>query len=133
MPPWGGELLIEMLELADFSKMKSKWILGYSDISVLLLAVTLKTGIATAHGTNFIDLRGEETDPTTAMWDKVLSTSSGGTVIQSSSQQYQLEWGGEPSPHVFNLTEATNWKTVGNHAIAMQGRLLGAALTLSGI
>lgn len=98
MPPWGGELLIEMLELVDFSKMKSKWILGYSDISVLLLAVTLKTGIATAHGTNFIDLRGEQTDPTTSMWEKVLSTPSGGAVLQQSSQQYQLEWGGEPSP-----------------------------------
>lgn len=59
VPPWGGELLIEMLEQVDFSKMKCKWILGYSDISVLLLAVTLKTGIATAHGTNFIDLRGK--------------------------------------------------------------------------
>ncbi|MEK5035153.1 S66 peptidase family protein [Paenibacillus sp. FSL R7-0302] len=129
VPPWGGELLIEMLEQVDFSKMKCKWILGYSDISVLLLAVTLKTGIATAHGTNFIDLRGEETDPTTAMWDKVLSTPSGGSVIQQSSQQYQLEWGGgEPSPHVFNLTEATSWKTVGNQTITMQGRLLGGCI-----
>ncbi len=52
IPPWGGELLIEILEYLDFENFKSKWILGYSDTSVLLLAVTLKTGIATAHGTN---------------------------------------------------------------------------------
>lgn len=129
VPPWGGELLIEIMEQVDFAEMKCKWILGYSDISVLLLAVTLKTGIATAHGTNFIDLRGEQTDPTTAMWEKVLSTPSGGSVLQQSSQQYQLEWGGgEPSPHVFNLTEATVWKTVGNQKVTMQGRLLGGCI-----
>lgn len=129
IPPWGGELLIEILEQVDFDNMKVKWILGYSDISVLLLAVTLRTGIATAHGTNFIDLRGKETDPVTALWESVLSTASGESVLQHSSPQYQLEWGGgEPSPHVFNLTEATNWKTVGPKNVTMQGRLLGGCI-----
>ena len=74
IPPWGGELLIEILEYLDFTKWKAKWVLGYSDTSVLLLAATLNTGIATAHGTNFVDLRGEYWDPTTAMWQKVLRT-----------------------------------------------------------
>jgi len=59
IPPWGGELLIEILEKIDFENIKNKWVLGYSDISALLLAITLKTGIATAHGTNLVDLRGE--------------------------------------------------------------------------
>lgn len=67
IPPWGGELLIETLEFIDFENLHSKWILGYSDISSLLLAITLKTGIATAHGTNLVDLRGEYSDDTTAM------------------------------------------------------------------
>ncbi|WNS41939.1 LD-carboxypeptidase [Paenibacillus sp. MMS20-IR301] len=128
IPPWGGELLIEIMEQVDFGGITPKWIVGYSDISVLLLAVTLRTGIATAHGTNFVDLRGPETDPTTAMWEKVLSTASGGSVVQHSSQQYQLEWGAEPSPHVFTLTEPTSWKTVGNKNVTMQGRLLGGCI-----
>lgn len=58
IPPWGGELLIEMLEHTDFRKIKNKWVMGYSDTSTLLLAITLNTGIATAHGPNFVDLRG---------------------------------------------------------------------------
>lgn len=33
IPPWGGELLIEMLEYVDFENIKEKWILGYSDTS----------------------------------------------------------------------------------------------------
>ena len=37
IPPWGGELLIEILEHIDFNNIKNKWILGYSDISVLAI------------------------------------------------------------------------------------------------
>lgn len=91
IPPWGGELLIEMLEYIDFSLMQEKWILGFSDISLLLLAVTLQTGLATAHGQSLADLRGKQTDNTTAMWQKVMSTPRGGSIMQNSSAKYQQE------------------------------------------
>ncbi|MFK3937440.1 S66 peptidase family protein [Alkalihalobacillus sp. NPDC078783] len=129
IPPWGGELLIEILEHLDFESMKTKWILGYSDVSLLLLTVTLQTGIATAHGTNLVDLRGEACDPTTAMWEKVLSTESGGEVVQYSSDNYQKEWDFEnPSPHVFHLTEKTEWKTTTGERVEIEGRLLGGCV-----
>lgn len=89
IPPWGGQLLIEILDLIDYENIKTKWLLGYSDTSVLLLALTLKTGIATAHGTNLVDLRGEYSDTTTAQWETVLSTIEGSSVTQHSSQHYQ--------------------------------------------
>ncbi|RIW34000.1 LD-carboxypeptidase [Bacillus salacetis] len=131
IPPWGGELLIEVLQDIDFSSIKNKWLLGYSDISALMLAITLKTGIATAHGTNFVDLRGEYWDETTAMWQEVLSTKPGGTVIQHSSPQYQKEWKhGEPAPCVFDLTEETEWKTVGDNPVKLEGRLLGGCIDI---
>lgn len=128
IPPWGGELLIEILEYLDFDQFQNKWILGYSDISTLLLAVTLKTGIATAHGTNLIDLRGELEDSTTAMWQTVLSTKVNQTITQYSSKKYQKEWDFlNPSPCVFHLTESTHWKVIGDtHKI--QGRLLGGCI-----
>ena len=85
MPPWGGKLLIEILEHIDFENIKNKWIMGYSDTSLLLLAITLNTGIATAHGPNFVDLRGEYQDDTTAMWKDVLSTGKGNSILQRSS------------------------------------------------
>ncbi|SDM48937.1 Muramoyltetrapeptide carboxypeptidase LdcA (peptidoglycan recycling) [Fictibacillus solisalsi] len=128
-PPWGGELLIEMLPFVEYSIQKPKWILGYSDISVLLLAVTLTTGIATAHGTNLIDLRGEETEATTAMWETILSASEGDSVLQHSSEKYQEKWDHEnPSPHVYHLTERTEWKTVSRQAEQIKGRLLGGCI-----
>lgn len=129
IPPWGGELLIEILEYIDFEHLKSKWILGYSDISVLLLAITLKTGIATAHGTNLIDLRGEYSDDTTAMWQSVLSNKTGESILQQSSRQYQKEWNhADSSPCVFHLTEETYWRTVSNMNVTIQGRLLGGCI-----
>ncbi|WP_052255992.1 S66 peptidase family protein [Salinicoccus sp. YB14-2] len=129
IPPWGGELLVETLEHIDMNNIKPKWILGYSDLSTLLLAVTLKTGIATAHGTNLVDLRGEYSDETTAMWEKVLNTKSGGSVIQNSSNKYQKEWDhNNPSEYVFNLTEPTEWQTVNNEPVQASGRLLGGCI-----
>lgn len=131
IPPWGGELLIETLEYIDFKKVKNKWILGYSDTSLLLLATTLKTGLATAHGTNLIDLRGEYSDDTTAKWQAVLSTQSGDSILQHSSEKYQKEWQfDKPSPFIFHLTEPTNWKTVAKNNVKLEGRLLGGCIDI---
>jgi muramoyltetrapeptide carboxypeptidase len=131
IPPWGGELLIETLEYINFDNIQPKWVLGYSDTSLFLLAITLKTGIATAHGTNLVDLRGEFSDETTARWLSVLKTEADGTVLQSSSEKFQEKWQHDrPSPCVFNLTEKTNWKSVGNHPVQFQGRLLGGCIDI---
>lgn len=43
-PPWGEELLIEIVDRIEYDYIQPKWVLGYSDTSVLLLAVTLSTG-----------------------------------------------------------------------------------------
>ncbi|HYK75048.1 MAG TPA: S66 peptidase family protein [Pseudoneobacillus sp.] len=131
MNPWGGELLIEILEYLDFQKIAEKWVLGYSDTSLLLLAITLNTGIATAHGTNFVDLRGEYSDETTAKWQSVLSTKPGETVLQHSSKNFQKEWQhSNPSPCVFHLTEKTQWKVVSSNKVQIQGRLLGGCIDI---
>lgn len=128
-PPRGGELLIEILEYIDFQKVEIKWVVGYSDISLLLLAITLNTGIATAHSTNLLNLRGEYSDDTTAMWKTVLSTKAEASVLQKSSLKYQKEWDHDnPSPYVFNLTEKTFWKTTSNKKINIKGRLLGGCI-----
>ena len=129
IPPWGGELLIETLEYIDFERILPKWVLGYSDVSLLLLAITLKTGIATAHGTNLVDLRGEYSDETTAMWHPVLSTKKGESVLQHSSDKYQKEWQfDKPTPYVFDLTEQTDWKSIANKNTKIQGRFLGGCI-----
>ncbi|USY53826.1 LD-carboxypeptidase [Bacillus sp. 1780r2a1] len=129
IPPWGGELLIEILEHLPFQEIKPKWVLGYSDTSLFLLALTLQTGIATAHGPNLVDLRGEYWDETTKMWERVLKLEEGKSITQYSSTNFQKEWQhNNPSPCVFHLTEPTEWKTVGNKEVVIEGRLLGGCI-----
>jgi muramoyltetrapeptide carboxypeptidase len=129
IPPWGGELLIETLEFIDFENIQNKWVLGYSDTSLLLLAITLKTGVATAHGTNLVDLRGEYSDETTAMWQSVLSTKKKNSILQYSSEKYQKEWQfDQPTPYIFDLTEETYWRLTIKSKVNIQGRLLGGCI-----
>lgn len=129
IPPWGGELLIEILEHLEFDQVQPKWVLGYSDTSVLLLALTLKTGITTAHGVNLIDLRGDQVDETTAKWRSALATKPGESFTQYSSAAYQKKWQHDnPTPWIFHLTEPTVWKTIDGEPVQMKGRLLGGCI-----
>ena len=129
IPPWGGELVIEILAELDFSKLTPKWILGYSDLSVLLLAITLKTGIATAHGPNLVDMRGETSDETTGMWRDVLSTKEGSSIVQYASKKYQkVRRYDNPTPWVFHLDEPTKWKVLTGKNAEFEGRLLGGCI-----
>lgn len=129
IPPWGGELLIEILEYLDFEALPAKWVLGYSDVSLLLFVITLKTGLATAHGANLIDLRGTSMDETTAKWEAVLSTGAGEQVVQEASALYQAQWQHDkPTPVVFHLTEPTRWKSTEAAPLKLTGRLLGGCI-----
>ena len=130
IPPWGGEILQEILPLIEWDKVQPKWILGYSDTSTLLFALTLKTGIATVHGTNLVELRSDEWDPTTSKFLDILSSDEGVTITQFSSSHYQSEWSfeKEPDPYVYKLDTETKWETVKNSSVEMKGRLLGGCM-----
>ena len=128
IPPWGGQLLMEVLEHLDFSSMQKV------DSRLLRYECTpagahIKTGIATAHGPNLVDLRGEELDQTTAMWERTLSAKGETEITQFSSSMYQKEWQHDnPSKHVFHLTEPTAWHTVDQQEKMVKGRLLGGCI-----
>lgn len=50
----GGDMLMEMLDDIDYETIAAhpKWMMGYSDVTGLLLPVTLKCDIATVYGPN---------------------------------------------------------------------------------
>ncbi|HEY4553785.1 MAG TPA: S66 peptidase family protein [Bacillaceae bacterium] len=130
IPPWGGEILMEILPLIDWDKLQPKWILGYSDTSTLLFSITIKTGIATAHGTNLVDLRSDKWDSVTSKFMDVLTGTAGDTIIQFSSEKYQSEWNHDriPDPYVYNLDSPTEWKTIDGKPAKLAGRLLGGCI-----
>jgi muramoyltetrapeptide carboxypeptidase LdcA involved in peptidoglycan recycling len=58
LPPWGGETAIDIVDLLDWDALAAvepTWLVGFSDISTLLLPLTLRLGWATVHGDNLID------------------------------------------------------------------------------
>lgn len=58
VPPWGGETAIDLLDQIDWDAIAAAeptWLVGWSDLSTVMLPLTLRTGIATLHGDNLAD------------------------------------------------------------------------------
>jgi len=58
VPPRGGEIAIDLLPLLDWGSIAAAdptWFVGFSDISTLLLPMTLRTSIATLHTNNLMN------------------------------------------------------------------------------
>lgn len=137
IPPWGGDLAIELLELLDFQLLASaapKWLVGYSDLSTLHLPLTILAGWGTLHGPNLMALGAAAPDKiTAAVWD-ILETPSGNTITQYSSAAFQHgenSWRTEPDAG-FSLTHRTQWQRLDgeNSAVRFEGRLFGGCLEI---
>ncbi|MFZ9036000.1 MAG: S66 family peptidase [Francisellaceae bacterium] len=132
IPPWGGELAIDLLERLDFGAiacLPPKWIVGYSDTSTLLVAMTSMTGWATLHGANMMDsdaLEGEMNEKNYRML-----TTKEQWVTQYSSAWYAnnwCNWSDNPSERL-TLNQKTEIKSI-NWCIgqAISGRMIGGCL-----
>jgi len=135
IPPWGGELAMELLELIDFEQLKQiqpKWFSGFSDLSTLHVPFTTVSGWATLHGPNLMELGARELDATTEKIWSVLESPQGTIIQQSASKAYHLEknnWQIEPDA-TLNLTQQTQWKRLDGHTAPLNfsGRLIGGCL-----
>ena len=135
IPPWGGELATELLDLIPFAPLKDmppKWVMGFSDISTLLLPLSLVSGWATAHGPNLMDLAPTQTDPLTTSSLAVLAADFQTPVVQHSSRMYQTQFTdfADQADAPLNLTETTCWRRLDDDttAVTFQGRLIGGCL-----
>ncbi|MCM3745291.1 LD-carboxypeptidase [Sporosarcina luteola] len=130
IPPWGGEILMEILPFINWEDIKPKWVLGYSDMSTFLFALTVQTGIATAHGPNLVEMRSDEWEPVASKFMDVLQASAGSTIEQHSSELFQSKWQHDApdDPYVYKLDSPTEWKTIGTDNIEMEGRYLGGCI-----
>jgi muramoyltetrapeptide carboxypeptidase len=135
IPPWGGELASEILELLDFQSLRQarpKWMLGYSDISTLLMPITLLAGWASAHGTNLMEMTPGNTDPLVAGALAILEAPLGTPITQHASSLHQTHWQNfAANPQAgFNLTEPTVWKRLDGslEPLSLRGRLIGGCL-----
>jgi muramoyltetrapeptide carboxypeptidase LdcA involved in peptidoglycan recycling len=144
MPPWGGELLVDILPLLDFKTLarsrNPKWIIGYSDLSTFMLPYTLLTRIATLHGSNLLECPIQPTDTNLAYWNQVATLPAGSSFVQHAASLYQktdVDWAKHPEATAFDRTEPVAWKTLGHeddpaYGTVFSGRLLGGTLDVIG-
>jgi muramoyltetrapeptide carboxypeptidase LdcA involved in peptidoglycan recycling len=136
IPPWGGETAIDLLDLLDWDALaqaEPTWLVGYSDISTILLPITTRIGWATLHGDNLADT--PYGSPAGVLsWLDIASGS--GPHVQRDSGVVAGWW------RFTEDSRATEWKRVGNgqwslhgaDSLHVTGRLIGGCVeTLSNL
>ena len=134
VPPWGGEIALDLLGRLDWDAIGADptWLVGFSDISTLLLPLTLRTGVATLHGQNLLDTPYAP-PPGVARWLDVVRTPSGGTVEQRSPGRHRAQgyddWERHPEVDVLMLDTAGSWTRLdADGPVEVTGRLVGGCL-----
>jgi muramoyltetrapeptide carboxypeptidase LdcA involved in peptidoglycan recycling len=134
IPPWGGELAVELLDRIDWgalARARPKWVLGYSDTSTWMLPLTLRLGWATAHGPCLMDLVPGQDDPLTRHALQALQRAPEQVLRQRQSLAWQAQWTdfATAPASTYRLTEPTHWRSLhGRPREAFDGRLFGGCL-----
>jgi muramoyltetrapeptide carboxypeptidase LdcA involved in peptidoglycan recycling len=136
VPPWGGETAVDLLPLLDFEALRRAeptWVVGYSDMSTLLLPITLLAGWATLHGNNLMDTPYEVPAPL-VHWLDVAEGRVGDDFSQSTAGVFRTgewdDWERDPTPraHRWNGTAAWVRFDAGTAPIDVSGRLIGGCI-----
>ncbi|GHG48627.1 LD-carboxypeptidase [Flavimobilis marinus] len=134
IPPWGGHIAIDLLHCLDFDEMASgpTWLVGFSDVSTLLLPLTLLTGVATLHGQNLMDTPYRVPAPLVS-WVDVASGHVGPAVVQGPAQAYRSagfdDWQADPTVTEYTFDAPGGWTRVDAEGdVDVRGRLIGGCL-----
>jgi muramoyltetrapeptide carboxypeptidase len=134
VPPFGGELAIDLLDQLDWDRLAAAdptWLVGWSDISTLMVALTTRLGWATAHGWNLMDTA---LAPPAGLlhWTDLLATT--GEVVQRSPGRTRDGWGDHRAPETTEMTldRPTDWVVLDGSDVDVSGRLIGGCLEVLG-
>lgn len=136
VPPWGGELAVEVLphlEMTAIAAADPTWLVGYSDLSTLLLAITAVTGIATVHGQNLMDTPYRVPEPLRS-WLDVVTLPTGASLTQSAATHHRWAgwdaWQQDPTMTEYTLDTTGTWSLLdpGQGDIRASGRLIGGCI-----
>lgn len=133
VPPWGGELAIDLLDQLDWDALAAAdptWLVGFSDLTTVMVPITLRLGWATLHGSNLMD--SPYTPPDGILhWTAVASATE--PFVQRSPGRYRSTgWDDYVRfPAVSRLTlDATGTWVSGD--VDVSGRLIGGCVETLG-
>ena len=134
VPPFGGELAVDLLDQLDWERLAAvepTWLVGWSDISALLVPITTRLGWATAHGWNLMDTALAPPEGL-AHWTDLLAAT--GEVVQHSPGRTRDGWGDwrAPDTTAMTLDRPTDWVVLGGGDVDVSGRLVGGCLEILG-
>jgi muramoyltetrapeptide carboxypeptidase len=130
IPPWGGELLLPVLEHLDFERIRAnpRWFAGWSDCSAVTLALLLRSGLMSLHGQNFMDLPMAPAAGGTS-WQTILGGTQGDSFTDNAQDAFASKWPdyrADPEVLSFPVDTPTTWKVLGpEREIEATGRLVG--------
>jgi muramoyltetrapeptide carboxypeptidase len=139
VPPWGGELAIDLLPLLDFeaiSAAEPTWLVGYSDLTTVMLPLTVRTAIATLHGSNLMDTPCTVPEPLVP-WLAAATAPAGSTLRQGAARAYRSgrheHYAFHPQVQEMTFTTPGRWKLLGTPDdpavhVSATGRLIGGCL-----
>jgi muramoyltetrapeptide carboxypeptidase LdcA involved in peptidoglycan recycling len=130
VPPWGGETAIDLVDLLDWdalSRADPTWLVGYSDLSTVLLPITTRLGWATLHGDNLADTPYEVPDGL-ASWLEVVS---GVDVVRQRDSGLVADWWRfeeDPQATAWKRVGEGRWSLHGTDSLHVTGRLIGGCV-----
>lgn len=134
VPPWGGETAIDLLDQVDWFALEAAeptWLVGFSDLSTVLLPLSLRTGWATLHGTNLMDTPYDP-PPGLLHWLDVASATEPFT--QRSPGRFRGEgWDdyvGDPGVRTMSLDREGTWSSLDGAPVDVTGRLVGGCIEI---
>lgn len=136
VPPWGGELAVELLPHLDVARLATAdptWLVGYSDLSTLLLPLTTRLGWASVHGQNLLDTPYAVPPPMLG-WLDVVTRPAGGSLTQAPSTRHRLgthdDWVADPTADRYTLNTPGSWRLLdpGAGQVRARGRLIGGCI-----
>ena len=136
VPPWGGELAIDLLDQLDWAALAAAeptWLVGFSDLTTVMVPITLRLGWATLHGANLMDTPYTPPEGLAHWLDVAESTAP---FTQRSPGRHRSggwdDYAGDPGISTMTLDATGGWRVVGGGDLAVSGRLIGGCIdTLS--
>ena len=132
VPPWGGETAIDLLDRLDWEALAAAeptWLVGFSDLTTLMLPITLRLGWATLHGANLMDTPYAAVAGL-AHWTELAAATE--PVTQHASGRYRTtgfdRWEDDPTTADYTLDAEGSWEVVGGGGVDVTGRLVGGCI-----
>jgi muramoyltetrapeptide carboxypeptidase len=136
VPPWGGELAIDLLDRLGWEELadaEPTWLVGFSDLTTLMLPITLRLGWATLHGSNLMDTPYAAPEGLLHWTDLA---SGPGPFTQTSPGRFRAagwdDYVAEPGVSRFTLESTGTWRTLDGGPVDVSGRLVGGCIETVG-